>query len=77
MKTGPSRVSRPGEPEHAQMREIGHVEVHASESPHSLLVKTRDCCWDKTRSWVKELGARNTRGTKQWPRAGHCHLAYG
>lgn len=65
--------AKPGQP----ARWTGARMVHASESPHSLLAKTRDCCWDKTRSWVKELGARNTRGTEQSPGAGHCHLAYG
>lgn len=42
VKTGPSQVSRPGEPEHAQMREIRCVEAHTGVHPHSLLAKTRD-----------------------------------
>lgn len=57
VNTGPRQVSQPGEPEEAQMKETGRVEVNASECPNSLLVDTRESCWDKTsgcRKWEQE-----------------------
>lgn len=56
-------------------RGIGQVEVNASECPHSQLMKTRDCCWDKGQELSKEKKSKKPRETKQSLRAGLYHLA--
>lgn len=48
----------PGKPGQAQMEGIGQAEVNASECPHSLLVKTRDSCWNKGQELSKESGSK-------------------
>lgn len=55
----------------AQMRGTGQVRC-----PHSVLVRTADSFGTKARSWMKEVKTRNTRGTRQLPRAGLCGLTH-
>lgn len=53
----------PGKPGQAQMEGIGQVDINASECPHSLLVKTRDSCWDKGQELIKESGSKEHKGS--------------
>lgn len=56
-------MARPGKPGQAWMEGVGQVEVHASERPHSPLVKTRGSCWDKGQELSKDSGSKEHKGS--------------